>query len=250
VLKPVFVPKARRETAVERARLEKEEKEKEQKRNTEKENRKRETRQLAAQVVRREEEMTENHLGDNESEGDAPDDDDDLDEELAFEEWKVRELSRVRKEKEERESAIKEREDTLRRRNMTDDERRMEDMMLGKHVGKDKGTIKFMQKYYHKGAFYMDDDSLKVEDDVRRRSYNDPTLEDKFDKTQMPKPMQVKNFGRSGQTKWTHLANEDTTQWDSAWAQETHVATKMQHKMSGVGNIDAAFKRRKKKNPE
>lgn len=44
------------------------------------ENRKRETRQLAAQVVRREEEMTENHLGDNESEGDAPDDDDDLDE--------------------------------------------------------------------------------------------------------------------------------------------------------------------------
>ena len=48
-----------------------------------------------------------------------------------------------------------EREDTLRRRNMTDDERRMEDMMLGKHVGKDKGTIKFMQKYYHKGAFYM-----------------------------------------------------------------------------------------------
>lgn len=48
-----------------------------------------------------------------------------------------------------------EREDTLRRRNMTDDERRMEDMMLGKHLGKDKTTIKFMQKYYHKGAFYM-----------------------------------------------------------------------------------------------
>lgn len=44
------------------------------------ENRKRETRQLAAQVVRREEEITETHLGDNESEGDAPDDDDDLDE--------------------------------------------------------------------------------------------------------------------------------------------------------------------------
>lgn len=61
-----------------------------------------------------------------------------------------------------------------------------------------------------------------------------------------PTLSQVKNFGRSGQTKWTHLANEDTTQWDSAWAQETHVAAKMQHKMSGVGNIDAAFKRRKK----
>lgn len=39
---------------------------------------------------------------------------------------------------------------------------------------------------------FQDDDSLKVEDDVRRRSYNAPTLEDKFDKTQMPKPMQVR----------------------------------------------------------
>lgn len=32
---------------------------------------------------------------------------------------------------------------------------------------------------------------MKVQDDVRRRSYNEPTLEDKFDKSQMPKPMQV-----------------------------------------------------------
>lgn len=38
----------------------------------------------------------------------------------------------------------------------------------------------------------QDDDSVKKEDDVRRRSYNEPTLEDKFDKTQMPKPMQVR----------------------------------------------------------
>lgn len=50
---------------------------------------------------------------------------------------------------------LQEKEDTLRRRNMTEDERRMEDMMMGKHAGKDKAKIKFMQKYYHKGAFYM-----------------------------------------------------------------------------------------------
>lgn len=250
VLKPVFVPRARRETALERERLEREEKEKVHRRNIEKENRKRETRQLAAQVVRREEEQTENHLGDNESEGDAPDDDDDLDEELAFEEWKVRELERIRTDKEERERSVKEKEETLRRRNMTDDERRMEDMKMGKHAGKDKAKIKFMQKYYHKGAFYMDEESVETTDDVRRRSYHEPTLEDKFDKTQMPRVMQVKNFGRSGQTKWTHLAKEDTTVWESGWAQETHLGTKMQHKMSGVGDIDAAFKRRKKKAPE
>ena len=38
----------------------------------------------------------------------------------------------------------------------------------------------------------QDDESVKKEDDVRRRSYNEPTLEDKFDKSQMPKPMQVR----------------------------------------------------------
>ena len=37
----------------------------------------------------------------------------------------------------------------------------------------------------------QDDDSLKMENDVRRKTYNEPTLEDKFDKSQMPKPMQV-----------------------------------------------------------
>ncbi|CAM9268751.1 unnamed protein product [Choristocarpus tenellus] len=252
VLKPVFVPKAKRETAIERERQRKEEEEKQRKRNIQNENRKRETRQLAAEVVQREEEMTENHLEDNESEGGAPDDDDDMDEELAYEEWKVRELGRVRKEKEEKERLVKEKEDTERRRAMTDDQRRLEDAMMGKNQEKDKGKIKFMQKYYHKGAFYMDEESVKMKDDVRRRSYHEPTLEDKFDKTQMPRVMQassktqVKKFGRSGQTKWTHLANEDTTQRDSAWAQETHMATKMQHKMSGVGDIDNAFKRRKK----
>lgn len=38
----------------------------------------------------------------------------------------------------------------------------------------------------------QDDDSMKTQDDVRRKSYNAPTLEDKFDKSQMPKPMQVR----------------------------------------------------------
>lgn len=41
---------------------------------------------------------------------------------------------------------------------------------------------------------WQDEDSMKAQDDVRRKSYNEPTLEDKFDKSQMPKPMQVREL--------------------------------------------------------
>lgn len=32
---------------------------------------------------------------------------------------------------------------------------------------------------------------------------------------------QVKNFGRSGRTKYTHLLDQDTTQFDSPWIADT-----------------------------
>lgn len=38
----------------------------------------------------------------------------------------------------------------------------------------------------------QDEDSVAVKDDVRLRSYHEPTLEDKFDKSQMPRVMQVR----------------------------------------------------------
>ena len=38
-----------------------------------------------------------------------------------------------------------------------------------------------------------------------------PTLEDHFDKTVLPKAMQVKKFGRAERTKYTHLVDQDTT---------------------------------------
>ena len=56
---------------------------------------------------------------------------------------------------------------------------------MGKYGDESTGTKEkwgFMQKYYHKGVFYMDDDSLKADGDVRKNNFNEPTLEDKFDK--------------------------------------------------------------------
>ena len=44
-----------------------------------------------------------------------------------------------------------------------------------------------------------------------KRDFSGATLEDQFDKTVLPKVMQVKNFGRSGRTKYTHLVDQDTT---------------------------------------
>ena len=50
------------------------------------------------------------------------------------------------------------------------------------------------------------------EEEVYKRDFTGATLEDHFNKTVLPKVMQVKNFGRSGRTKYSHLVDQDTTQ--------------------------------------
>ena len=66
-----------------------------------------------------------------------------------------------------------------------------------------KEKYKFMLKYYHRGALYTHE-----EDQLLSRDISGATLEDKFDKTVLPKVMQVKNFGRYGRTKYTHLVDQ------------------------------------------
>lgn len=49
---------------------------------------------------------------------------------------------------------------------------------------------------------------------------------------------QVKNFGRSGRTKYTHLVDQDTTSFDSAWAQESAQNSKFfKQKAAGVRDV-------------
>lgn len=127
-------------------------------------------------------------------------------------------------------SAEREKTEIERMRNLTEEERRQELRSNPKLVTNKatKGKYKFLQKYYHRGAFYLDE-----ENDVLKRDFAQATLEDHFDKTILPKVMQVKNFGRCGRTKYTHLVDQDTTKFDSPWYAETSNNMKFHNERAG-----------------
>lgn len=133
------------------------------------------------------------------------------DEELEFQGWKVRELNRVARDHEERRQLTEERAEMQLRRRMSDSEVIAREGVNHTQEQRDKAQWKFMQKYYHKGVFYMDSSSVKDSNDVRKKDYSQPTLEDKVDKEKLPQILQVKNFGKRGRTKYTHLLDQDTT---------------------------------------
>jgi len=155
---------------------------------------------------------------------------DDENDEVEYEAWKLREMRRLKRDREEAEAFTKEQQEHERVRNMTEEERRLEFQRNPKEVTNKaaKGKYKFMQKYYHRGAFFLD-----KEEDVLKRDTTGATLEDRFDKTVLPKVMQVKNFGRSSRTKYTHLVDQDTTQFDAAWAQESATNAKFINQHAG-----------------
>ena len=85
---------------------------------------------------------------------------DDENEEMEYEAWKLRELKRMKRDRDEKEAIEREQAETDRLRSMTEEERRLEAKNNPKIVTNkaSKGKYKFMQKYYHRGAFYMGDE--------------------------------------------------------------------------------------------
>ena len=85
------------------------------------------------------------------------DDTDGLDPASEFEAWRLRELARIKKEKEEDLAREQEREEVERRRAMPEEQRMKEDLDHAKQLReeKPKGQQKFLQKYWHKGAFHQ-----------------------------------------------------------------------------------------------
>lgn len=144
------------------------------------------------------------------------DDTDDLDRETERAAWKLRELKRVKREREAIETAEKEREEIERRRNLSKEERDAEDKEFlenQKEEQEGKGKMGFMQKYYHKGAFFQDDAKAEGLD---RRDIMGSRFQDDSNRELLPQYMQIRDMtklGRKGRTKYKDLKSEDTGKW-------------------------------------
>lgn len=237
--KPVFVPKQERETIAERERLEAEERALEEAVKRRLEERKVESKQIVVEKIREDEEIQKNL----EAEANIADidTDDEVNEAEEYESWKTREIARIKRDREAREAMLKEKEEIERVRNMTEEERREWERKNPKPAPPPKQKWRFMQKYYHKGAFFQSDADDQAGtaggDSIYHRDFSAPTGEDKMDKTILPKVMQVKHFGRSGRTKWTHLVSEDTTDWNNPWTFNDPLRAKYNAKMAGMRPI-------------
>ena len=98
-----------------------------------------------------------------------------------------------------------------------------------------------MQKYAHRGAFYMDEDSV-AKGDVRERSIAAPSeLEAGHDKSQLPAVMQVRGqmFGKKGQTRYKGLAATDTTvRGDALYRGDAALQRRLDAARGGAGDLD------------
>ena len=85
------------------------------------------------------------------------DDTDGLDPAAEFEAWRLRELARIKKGKEDEIRREQEREEIERRRALPEEQSLKEDLENAKKSRdeKPKGQQKFLQKYWHKGAFHQ-----------------------------------------------------------------------------------------------
>ncbi|CAB9514182.1 micro-fibrillar-associated protein [Seminavis robusta] len=235
--KPLFVPKRKR-LQLEQEKLEAEQAQKEQEELDKKNKRKRkqESRAMVAEIVSTgttksstnddgmvsedEEALAERMLNDK-------DDDEHQDKERDL--WEVRELGRLLEEIDRLRKKEQLEAEYRRRQQLTDEQAQAEDMASGRyqqpgsnrmHAASDKDQPKFMQKYFHRGAYYMDEDEFE-EGDVRLRAkeYEQGVTESaksRGDIKNLPKVMQTKKFGRANQSKYQGLAKEDTSNRESS----------------------------------
>jgi len=152
-------------------------------------------------------------------------------------EWKLREMKRIKRDRELLIAKEKELEEIERRRNLTEEERAKEDQEFFNQQKLDKGEkgdAKFLQKYFHKGAFFTDD--LKSAG-LAGRDTMGGKFEDEVDKSILPKYMQVRDMnklGKKGRTRYVDMRAEDTGQWGDL--------KNKGRKLREDGDVDSRFK--------
>ncbi|KAI0307505.1 splicing factor, Prp19-binding domain-containing protein [Multifurca ochricompacta] len=199
--RPVFVPKRSRVTVAEKQALAEDFEEALRRKELETEERKKQSHDLVAESIRRElleKEKEEEVIDVDDTDGNDPSGE--------FDAWRLRELARIKRDKEVEIAREEEREEVERRRALPEEQRLKEDLEHAKksREEKPKGKQIFLQKYWHKGAFHQDQEILK------RHDFTEAT-ESTVDVSLLPSVMQVKNFGKRGRTKYTHLVDQDTT---------------------------------------
>lgn len=214
VVRPTFVPKHKRgivqqvETE-ERRKMVQLEKSKEYQ-----ERRKKESRALVQEAVGTTTQVAEPENGMETITGAQnaiPNDEDEENDIQARHSWELRELERLLEDWDAQQARQREQAEYERRQKMTDEERIKEDGDR-KRPG-DRDDAQYQQKFFHRGAFYMDESEWDGTD-VRRKAAQyaqAATGSDKIDKSMLPKVMRVKNFGRANQSRYRGLAAEDTT---------------------------------------
>ncbi|KAH7386137.1 splicing factor, Prp19-binding domain-containing protein [Pyrenochaeta sp. MPI-SDFR-AT-0127] len=146
----------------------------------------------------------------------AIDDTDRLDPDAEYAAWKLRELKRIKRERLAIEEAEAERAEIERRRNLSTADREAEDRTFieeQQEERRDRGQMQYMQKYFHKGAFFSDE--LK-ELGVDRRNLMNARFEDQTNREVLPEFMQIRDMtklGKKGRTRYKDMRNEDTGKW-------------------------------------
>lgn len=213
VARPVFVPKHKRRTAQEADPVEDEMQD--QKRKEREDRRKQASRALVQQVVMETQSTAATETtpeGFTGAQNPRPDDTDDPDGEMASRDaWEVRELVRLLDEWDREQTRIREEQELRRRRAMTDEERLQEDKAAGRYQrpGEKKETDGQLpnQRYYHKGAFYMDEEEWDASD-IRHKAdkyAQTATGDDRINQAAHPSTMRGKKSGLANKSKFKGL---------------------------------------------
>jgi len=130
--------------------------------------------------------------------------------------WKLRELKRIKRDREAIEEHEKELEEIERRKNLTEEERKAEDdeyIAKQKEEKDGKGKLGYMQKYFHKGAFFQDDAKAQG---LGQRDIMGSKFADDVNRELLPQALQMRDMtklGKKGATKYKDLKSEYTGRW-------------------------------------